>query len=180
MTEIPVENYAPAWAGAARIVVPDVGGEREILTATLDWHRQTFDLKCAGVPLERLSEKGVPPSGLSLHGLVRHLTGVERWWFRMQFAGEDLPMLYYSDEDPNQDFDSLDGDVLEALERWREECQISRRIVERSSLDETGIRRRTGKPISLRRIMVDLIAEYARHNGHADLLRERIDGAAGA
>jgi hypothetical protein len=179
MTEIPLESYAPSWAEGNRPVIPFVGEEWDILTATLDWHRQTFDLKCAGVPPERLSEKGIPPSGLSLHGLARHLAGAERWWFRMQFAGEDVPMLYYSDEDPNQDFDSLDGDVLDALALWREECDLSRQIIAMSSLEETGIRRRTGEPISLRRIMVDMIAEYARHNGHADLLRERIDGAAG-
>ena len=179
MTEVPWENYAPAWADGSRVDIPYVGEEREILVATLDWHRQTFDLKCAGVPPERLSEKGVPPSGLSLHGLVRHLTGAERWWFRMQFAGEELPMLYYSDDDPNQDFDSLEGDVGEAFALWRRECDLSRRIVATSSLERTGIRRKTGAPISLRRIMVDMIAEYARHNGHADLLRERIDGAAG-
>jgi hypothetical protein len=160
---------------------PLVGDEREILTAYLDWHRQTFELKCAGVPPERLSERDVPPSGLSLHGLARHLAGVERWWFRTQFVGEDVPMLYYSDDDPNQDFDDLDGDVAEALAVWRAECERSREIVANAaSLDETGTHAATGNPVSLRRVMVHLIAEYARHNGHADLLRERIDGATGA
>jgi hypothetical protein len=81
----------------------------------------TFEAKCAGVPSERLSERGVPPSSLSLHGLVRHLAGVERWWFRIQFAGEDVPLLYYSDDDPNQDFDRLDGGVSEAFAAWRDE-----------------------------------------------------------
>jgi uncharacterized damage-inducible protein DinB len=157
-----------------------VGDDREILTAYLDWHRQTFELKCAGVPPARLSERGVPPSGLSLHGLVRHLAGVERWWFRVQFAGEDVPLLYYSDDDPDQDFDDLDGDVAEALAVWRAECDRSRQIVaDASSLDQTGTHKATGNPVSLRRILVHLIAEYARHNGHADLLRERIDGATG-
>jgi hypothetical protein len=157
-----------------------VGDDREILTAYLDWHRQTFELKCAGVPPARLSERGVPPSGLSLHGLVRHLAGVERWWFRVQFAGEDVPLLYYSDDDPDQDFDDLDGDVAEALAVWRAECDRSRQIVaDASSLDQTGTHKATGNPVSLRRVLVQLIAEYARHNGHADLLRERIDGATG-
>jgi Protein of unknown function (DUF664) len=111
---------------------------------------------------------------------VRRLAGVERWWFRIQFAGEDLPMLYYSDDDPSQDFDSLDGDPGEAFGVWRTECEHSRQITATAaSLDETGIRQRTGEPISLRKIMVDMIAEYARHNGHADLLRERIDRATG-
>jgi uncharacterized damage-inducible protein DinB len=178
--EVPAGNYARAWADDTRPRLPRVGDERETLTAYLDWHRQTLELKCSGVPPEQLSDRGVPPSGLSLHGLVRHLAGAERWWFRMQFAGEDVPLPYYSDDDPDQDFDGLDGDVAEDLAVWRDECERSRQIVAGAvSLDETGILRSSGKPISLRRILVHMIAEYARHNGHADLLRERIDGATG-
>ncbi len=98
----------------------------------------------------------------------------------MQFAGANVPMLYCSDDDPNQDFDSLDGDVDDAFAVWRAECEQSRQITATAaSLDEAGIRKRTGEPISLRRILVDMIAECARHNGHADLLRERIDGSTG-
>ena len=93
MTEIPAENYARPWAPDTRDALPLVGDERMILTAVLDWHRQTFELKCSGVPWKRLSEKNIPPSGLSLHGLVRHLAQVERWWFRQQFASEDVPPL---------------------------------------------------------------------------------------
>jgi hypothetical protein len=78
---------------------------------------------------------------LSLHGLVRHLAGVERWWFRIQFAGEDVPRLNYSDDDPDQDFDRPDGDVSDAFAVWRNECQHSRDVVTRTpALDETGIR----------------------------------------
>ncbi len=89
-------------------------------------------------------------------------------------------MLYYSDDDPNQDFDTLDGDVEEALTRWRSECDRSREIVAAaSSLDQTGTLVRSGETFSLRRLLLYLIAEYARHNGHADLLRERIDGRTG-
>jgi len=180
MTEIPAESYARPWAPDTRDALPQVGEERTILTAVLEWHRQTFELKCSGVPADRLSEKNIPPSGLSLHGLVRHLAQVERWWFRQQFAGENVPHLYYSDDDPNQDFDSLDGDPAEAFAVWRAECDHAREIVARTpSLDETGICRPDGQPISLRRILVDMITEYARHDGHADLLRERIDGATG-
>ena len=180
MVRVPPQNYSQLWAGDTRPALPLVGEEREILTAFLDWHRETLELKCSGVPAERLSEKTIPPSDLSLHGLLRHLAGVERWWFHIQFAGGDLPLLYYSDDDPNQDFDDLDGDVHAALEVWHEECRRSRHIVARaSSLDETGIKQATGEPISLRRILVSMIAEYARHNGHADLLRERLDGATG-
>jgi hypothetical protein len=180
MADIPPGNYARTWADDTRVPPPPLGDEREILTSLLDWHRQTFALKCAGVPTERLSDKGIPPSGLSLHGLLRHLAGVERWWFAIQFADEELPMLYYSDDDPDQDFDSLDGDVSEVLAVWEAEHRRAREIVARTpSLDTTGIRKRTGEPFSLRWLLIYMIAEYARHNGHADLLRERIDGVTG-
>ncbi len=179
MSDIPEENYSPRWSADTRPPLPLVGDEREILTAYLDWHRQTFELKCAGIPVERLSERVIPPSTLTLHGMLRHLAGVERWWFRIQFEGEDVPMLYYSDDDPSQDFESLDGDIEEAFEAWRRECARSREIVAAASLEQTGMEKRTGRPVSLRRILVHMIAEYARHDGHADLLRERIDGAIG-
>ncbi|OXM61319.1 MULTISPECIES: DinB family protein [Amycolatopsis] len=180
MTEIPAANFAQLWAEDTRPPLPKTGDEREILTAYLDWHRQTFELKCAGVPPDRLSEKLIPPSGLTLHGLLRHLAGVERWWFRIQFRGEDVPVLYYSDDDPEQDFERLDGDPAEALAVWRAECEQSRRIVaDAPSLDVTGVHAASGEPVSLRRIIVHVLAEYARHNGHADLLRERIDGKTG-
>jgi hypothetical protein len=180
MAEIPSESYARPLAGDLRTPLPLVGDEREILTSSLDWHRRTFELKCAGLPADRLSEKAIPPSALSLHGLVRHLAGVERWWFRIQFAGEEVPLLYYSDDDPDQDFESLEGDVAEAFEVWRAECERSREIVAgTASLDTTGVQKSSGEPISLRRILVAMVAEYARHNGHADLLRERIDGVTG-
>jgi hypothetical protein len=179
MVEAP-KAYSKRWATDARTDPPYVGDEREILVAYLDWHRATFEAKCDGVPPRRLSERTIPPSSLSLHGLVRHLAGVERWWFRIQFAGEDVPLLYYSDDDPDQDFDRLDGDVSDAFAVWRDECQHSRDVVARTpSLDQTGIMKSTGQPVSLRRVLVNMIAEYARHNGHADLLRERIDGATG-
>jgi len=180
MTDFSATGYAPLWAGDTRPPLPKTGDEREILTAYLDWHRQTFDLKCAGVPAGRLSERLIAPSRLTLHGLVRHLAGVERWWFRIQFGGENVPMLHYSDDDPDQDFERLDGDPAKALAVWRAECEVSRRIVaDAPSLEVTGVHAASGEPISLRRVIVHLLAEYARHNGHADLLRERIDGATG-
>jgi hypothetical protein len=178
--QIPEENYSPTWGEDSRSPLPLVGDEREILTAYLDWHRETFALKCAGVPPERLSERTVPPSTLSLHGLARHLAGVERWWFRIQLAGEDVPMLFYSDDDPDQDFEFSGADAEQDLAVWRAECERSRAIVAAAeSLDQTGTRARTGEPVSLRRVLVAMVAEYARHDGHADLLRERIDGRTG-
>jgi hypothetical protein len=179
VTEIPT-NVAQPWAADLRKPLPRVGDERGMLSAFLDWHRLTFELKCLNVPAARLSEKGVPPSHLSLHGLLRHLAGVERWWFRQQFAGEDLALLYYSDAEPDQDFEHLDGEVADAFVVWKVECSHARRIVaDAVSLDDIGTERATGEPISLRWVLVTMIAEYARHNGHADLLREQIDGATG-
>jgi hypothetical protein len=166
-----------AWPVPRSKRIPRHGDERTMLTAYLDHYRETFDLKCAGV-LDRLSERSAPPSTMSLHGLVRHLAGVERWWFAINFAGQDLPMLHYSDDDPDQDFESLDGDPAEALRVWRAECERSRGIVAAADLDAVGAVERGGS-YSLRWLMLRMIAEYAQHDGHADLLREGIDGATG-
>jgi Protein of unknown function (DUF664) len=180
MSDVPLENLSPRWSNDTRHPLPRLGDEGQTLTGFLDWHRATFALKCAGVPTDAMSEPGVPPSTMTLHGLVRHLAGVERWWFRVQFAGEDVPLLYYSDDDPEQDFESLDGDVDEAFTAWHEECVRSREVVAAApSLDTRSLRPRGGEPFTLRFVLVNMIGEYARHNGHADLLRERIDGAAG-
>jgi hypothetical protein len=179
MVEIPAENLSPKWGADARTPLPRVGDERETLTGFLDWHRETFALKCAGLADEQLSVAGVPPSTMTLHGLARHLAGVERWWFRIQFAGEDVPLLHYTDDDPDQDFDSLDGDPQAALALWRQECSQARAIVSATaSLDELG-KQPNGEPFTLRYVLTSMVAEYARHDGHADLLRETIDGATG-
>jgi hypothetical protein len=180
MSDVPEENYSPTWT-TERVQIPTTGGERELLTALLDWHRETFEGKCTGVPPERLRERGVPPSTLSLHGLVRHLAGVERWWFRIQLAGEDLPMLFSPDDQPDLDFEFRgDADPVADLATWRAECAASRDVVAARDLDDTGIRNRDGAPITVRFVLAHQIAEYARHNGHADLLRERLDGRTGA
>jgi uncharacterized damage-inducible protein DinB len=163
-----------------RIDTPYAADERTMLLSWLDWHRATLALKCEGVDPERLRERTVPPSSMSLLGLVRHMADVERSWFQRTLAGEDAPRIYYSDEDPDGDFDNVaDADVAEAFATWRAECERGREIVAATpSLDVTGTYR-TGDIISLRWILVHMIEEYARHNGHADLLRERIDGATG-
>jgi hypothetical protein len=106
--------------------IPRDGDEPSMLKAYLEHHRESIELKCSGVPSPRMSERGAPPSTMRLHGLIRHLAGVERWWFAINFAGMDLPMLYYGDDDPYQDFESLNGDPLEAIRVWRAECQRSR------------------------------------------------------
>ena len=160
-----------------------VDGERAMLDYWLEYHRSTLAMKCDGLSDEQLRQRAVPPSTLSLLGLVRHMAEVERSWFRRALSGEDAPPIYYSDEDPDADFDNLDDtDVSEAFATWHRECEAARKnIAAAGSLDDLGTRhsRGTTEPVSMRWIMLHLIEEYARHNGHADLLRERIDGATG-
>ena len=163
-----------------RIDPPLVAQEREMLDAWLDYHRATLAVKCEGLTDDQLRARAVPPSSLSLLGLVRHMGEVERSWFRRVLGGEQAPPRYYSDENPDGDFDDVAGaGVAEAFGYWRDECAHAReRVAAAPSLDETGTGRR-GEAYSLRWIMVHMIEEYARHNGHADLLRERIDGTVG-
>jgi uncharacterized damage-inducible protein DinB len=158
----------------------DVHDERTMLVNFLEYHRATLAMKCDGLADAQLRERAVPPSTLSLLGLVRHMADVERGWFRRTLAGEDAPRIYYSDEDPDGDFDNVDtADVAEAFDTWRRECEAARRnIAAAESLDVLGTYR-TGHKVPLRWIMNHMIEEYARHNGHADLLRERLDGTTG-
>lgn len=171
---------SPVWPVSRTTVIPKAADELTMLKAYLEHYRETFALKCAGVPAARLSDRSCPPSTMSLHGLIRHLAGVERWWFAINFAGLDLPMLYYSDDDPDQDFESLAGDPFQVLDVWRAECDRSRTILDAAStLDALGVRERNGS-YTLRWLLLRMITEYAQHDGHADLLREGIDGAVGA
>jgi uncharacterized damage-inducible protein DinB len=159
---------------------PYEADERTTLTSFLDFQRATLAWKCEGLTDEQLRQRNVEPSTLSLLGLVRHLTDVERGWFRRTLTGEDAPPLHWTDEDNDGDFNqSDDADVAEAFAAWQREIEIARaNIAAAPSLDVTG-NHRTGDKISLRWILVHMIEEYARHNGHADFLRERIDGATG-
>jgi hypothetical protein len=176
---LPESSYSPVFPGDTRVTPPLVGDERELLTSFLDFYRATVELKCTGVPKDKLNEQTMPPSTMTLHGLIRHLAGAEQWWFQYQFAQEEVEWLVDPVQNPEDDFDDLSGDFDEALATWRAMCQRSREIVAAADLDDTGIVERNGKPVSLRRIMVHMIAEYARHSGHADFLREAIDGAVG-
>ncbi|MGW7366849.1 DinB family protein [Streptomyces sp. NPDC054841] len=164
-----------------RTTAPTTAGERGMLEGWLDFHRETLALKCAGLDDKQLRETSVPPSQLSLLGLVRHMADVERYWFRRILAAEDAPPLYYSEEDPDGEFHPTDGDTWEAAHTaWSEEIAHARELAAAHSLDDlaTGTHH-GGLTFNLRWIYVHMIEEYARHNGHADLLRERIDGTAG-
>ena len=165
---------------AERTEPPLVGPERQMLNAWLDFHRDTLALKCDGLTDGQLRQRAAPPAKMSLLGLVRHMAEGEQQWFRMVLAGEQVPYHYYTDDNPDADFDDVDSaDVAKSFQTWRSECADARAVVAAvPSLDATGTQ--DGKEFSLRWIMIHMIEEYARHNGHADLLRERIDGTVGA
>ena len=159
---------------------PATADERTMFAGWLDFHRATLELKCAGLTPAQLATRAVEPSTLSLLGLVRHMADVERGWFRRRLAGEDAPPLYYSDEDPDGDFDNLDpAAVDEAFATWHAECDRAREIAAALPSLDVMVTDRAGRKLSARWVLHHMIEEYARHNGHADLLRERIDGATG-
>lgn len=158
---------------------PPVAGERGTLDGLLDWHRQTLLRKCAGLTTEQLKRRSVEPSDLSLLGLVRHLTNVERGWF-WDFAGQ-MELLHWTGGDLADwtDFSGVpDADPAADFAAFHETCDRSRELVAGASLDDTFTEEH-GHTFSLRWVYLHVIEEYARHNGHADLLRERIDGATG-
>ncbi len=164
-----------------RISPPLTGGERETLRAFLDYHRATLAMKCDGLTDEELRRRSMPPSTLSLLGLVRHMAEVERTWFRRVINGEDIPLVWSGSGDYQVAYDATSATRSQAFAAWQREVEAARRIEQDAeSLDVTGHQVKWGADVSLRLVMLHLIHEYARHNGHADLLREGIDGTVGA
>jgi uncharacterized damage-inducible protein DinB len=164
-----------------RIDPPLLGGERETLRAYLDYHRATLAMKCQGLSDEELRQRSMPPSTLTLLGLVRHLAEVERTWFRRVINAEDIPLRWSAEGDFQAAYDASASTRAEAFGAWQEEVEHARRIERAAgSLDVTGYQARWGEKVSLRLVMLHMIHEYARHNGHADFLREGIDGEVGA
>jgi hypothetical protein len=156
------------------------GPEREQLEAWLDYHRRTLLVKCAGLTGEQLATASVPPSNLTLLGLLRHMADVERGWFRIRFADEPLSWIYGTDEQPDADFEELDpANAEQDHATYLCEVELARAAVKDRALDETFFNDYRQAPMDLRWIYLHMIEEYARHNGHADLIRERIDGATG-
>jgi hypothetical protein len=167
---------------------PRLGGERVTLAESLRRQRLTLELKCSGLDAQAMARRAVEPSTMSLLGLVRHLAETERATFRVLMAGQDVPRLFCSETDRDGDFDGAVPDpavVAQAWQAWRAEVEFATRFVASApSLDITGEDPENrhgsgGGPISLREVLVGMIEEYARHMGHADLLRERIDGRLG-
>ncbi len=167
---------------------PRLGDERTTLVEALRRERLTLEMKCAGLDADAMARRAVEPSTMSLLGLVRHLAEVERGTFRRLMAGEDVPRLFTSEADRDGDFNGAVADpavVAEAWAAWRAEVEFSVQFVAAApSLDMTaddGSNQHGsgGGLISLREVLVGMIGEYARHMGHVDLLRERIDGRLG-
>jgi uncharacterized damage-inducible protein DinB len=164
-----------------RIGPPLTGSERETLRAFLDYHRATLALKCAGLSDDELRRRSMPPSTLTLLGLVQHMAEVERTWFRRVVGGEDIPLRWSREGDFQAAYDASASTRSIAFDAWQEEVAHARRIEEAAgSLDVLAHNARWGEDVSLRLVMVHMIQEYARHNGHADFLREGIDGVTGA
>jgi uncharacterized damage-inducible protein DinB len=160
-----------------RLDPPRAAGEKETLTAWMDYHRATLLNKIDGVSDDDLRRPMVP-SGTTLLGLVKHLAYVERWWFRRVFLDIDLAFPW-TDDDPDADFRIKADETTDDIVRlYQAECEESRAVVRDASLDDMAkYEYRTG--FSLRWILTHMIEETARHNGHADILREQIDGSTG-
>jgi uncharacterized damage-inducible protein DinB len=157
-------------------------GEKAVLAAYLDHFRMTLELKCDGLDAEQLAERSVPPSSMSLLGLVRHLASVEFHWTRRFIEGRmDLARPFKSAEDRDLDFNGATADdavVTEAWDAWHAEVAHAREVY--ADLDDLGtLVGPEGEQSEVRETVVHHIEEYARHCGHADLLRERVDGRTG-
>ncbi|MFG2116917.1 DinB family protein [Streptomyces sp. NPDC048718] len=177
MRSMSTDSTAPA----PRTRPDTLSGERAALEQWLDFHRETLALKCQGLDDAQLRTVSVPPSDLNLLGLVRHMAEVELAWFRRVLAGEDTPWLYDDEKDEDRDIHVTDEDTWEeAYATWQEQIAHARANAAGRDLDDQGLRPTSrGKTVNLRWIYLHMIEEYARHNGHADLIRERIDGATG-
>lgn len=155
--------------------------EKSVLLDYLRHYRLTLEMKCEGLDAEQLARRSVPPSALSLLGLIRHLADVELGWFRQVLSGEPTPRFYRREEDRDADFHGAVADdsvVTEAWQRWRSEVANAERVA--AGLDDLGAEvDHHGRQVPVRDVLVHMIEEYARHCGHADLLRECIDGRTG-
>ncbi len=157
---------------------PLVGADRPMLVGYLGWQRITLLNICAGLDGEQLARRPLPASNLSLLGLVRHAAKVERTWFRIRAAGEPIEPLYDPALGKDFDFDEVHADdAPAAFERLRAEWAAADAAAARLDFDHSFAVH--GEPFSVRMVYVHMIGEYARHNGHADLLREHIDGVTG-
>jgi uncharacterized damage-inducible protein DinB len=155
-------------------------GEKAVLVDYLRAYRLTFRMKCEGLDAEQLARRSVPPSTMSLLGLLRHLAAVEHSWFRRHVGGVDIPRLFKTPEDRDHDFNGAvaDADVVaEAWAAWEAEVAHAEQVLD--GIDDLGMLVGLDEPLEIRDLVVHMVEEYARHCGHADLLRECIDGRVG-
>lgn len=148
----------------------------------LDQYRATLERKCADLSPEQLATRAVPPSALSLLGMVRHLARVEHFWFQRALAEVDAPRIYDDGDAGFAEVEPTEAAVAEAWAAWREQVAIADAWLDAATDDGLGrvVTFRGGTDsASVRDILVHLIEEYARHCGHADLLRECLDGTTG-
>ena len=164
-----------------RPIPPRPADERASLDGFLNLHRATLLQKCAGLNGEQLAQRPIHSSRLSLLGLVRHLAECEQIWFLWRFAGQPLKPLYQLEDNPEAAFDLVDpARAEEDFASYSTEVEAVRLAVAERSLDETFVFGRDSRPCDLRYVYVHMIEEYARHNGHADLIRELVDGTTGS
>ena len=174
-------DFSPVWADDDRPRIPRVAAEREALAAYLEYYRATVEMKCRGLSPAQARTRTMPPSTMSLHGVVRHLAGVERWWFQQNFERRDVPFLFVGADNPDLDFEPpSDADFAADLAAWRAECAVSREIVAAHDLDDTARPLDWYEDVDLRWLVLRMITEYAQHCGHIDLLREGVDGQTGS
>ena len=165
---------------APRAPEPQRGPEREQLEGWLDFHRSTLLSKCAGLDVEQLTRRAIAPSTLTLLGLLQHMALVELWWFDVILLDSKDPLPYVSDDDRDAEFNRFDWmSPEEVAATFLENCQRARDNAAPLALETRPRRVREGEDVDLRWIYLHMIEEYARHNGHADLLREAIDGSTG-
>jgi hypothetical protein len=161
---------------------PTTGSEEHILWTFVDFERATLAMKCAGLSHDQLAMVANPPSTLSLLGLLRHMANNERYWYEEIFLGRQVPAHFSSDTSEDADFDELDSmSVSEVVGVWLSQCDVTRSIVKGRSLDDVCAAKPDylESPTNLRFLAMHSIEEYARHCGHADFLRQQIDGATG-
>jgi uncharacterized damage-inducible protein DinB len=156
-------------------------GEKAVLAEYLDRYRKTLEMKCDGLDAEQLARRSVPPSTMSLLGLIRHMAAVEHRWFQVALQGKNEPRLYGKAEHRDADFDGAVADpavVEEAFETWHEQVRLAEDYYDNVE-DLAATVDLEGDDVEIRDIVVHMIEEYARHCGHADLLRECVDGRTG-
>ena len=170
-----------------RVDPPAQAGEAEMLSAFLDYYRATLMMKADGLTDDQARTASVTPSDLNIMGLVRHMSEVERNWFQRWFIKADAPSIYCSDDDPDEDRDmhpGPDDTLANALAVFHREVEVSRQIAASATPDAKAAHigeseHWAGFQPNLRWILIHMVDEYARHCGHADLIRERLDGVVG-